>query len=180
MDICPTDAFPAPFQLDARRCISYLTIELEGAIPEEFRPLIGNRIYGCDDCQLICPWNRFSQLTDEADFSPRKALHSPELIELFAWSEAWFLKVTEGSAIRRIGHLRWLRNIAVALGNAPWSADIMPVLERRLGESELLDEHIQWAIAQQQQKREQLVVDVQPAQQKRLVRAVEKGLPRDA
>ncbi len=119
MTICPTGAIVEPYTVDARRCISYLTIELEGAIPEEFRPLIGNRIYGCDDCQLICPWNRFSQLTDEEDFSPRKALHAPPLVELFARSEAWFLKVTEGSAIRRIGHLRWLRNIAVALGNAP-------------------------------------------------------------
>ncbi|MFB6326728.1 tRNA epoxyqueuosine(34) reductase QueG [Pantoea deleyi] len=180
MTICPTGAIVEPYVVDARRCISYLTIELEGAIPEAFRPLMGNRIYGCDDCQLICPWNRYGQLSDESDFSPRAALHAPELIDLFQWDEAKFLRITEGSAIRRIGHLRWLRNIAVALGNAPWSADIMPVLERRLGESELLDEHIQWAIAQQQQKREQLVVDVQPAQQKRLVRAVEKGLPRDA
>ncbi|WP_313655339.1 tRNA epoxyqueuosine(34) reductase QueG [Pantoea sp.] len=180
MTICPTGAIVEPYVVDARRCISYLTIELEGAIPEEFRPLMGNRIYGCDDCQLICPWNRYGQLSDESDFSPRAALHAPELIALFQWDEAKFLRITEGSAIRRIGHLRWLRNVAVALGNAPWSADIMPVLEQRLGESELLDEHIQWAIAQQQQKREQLVVDVQPAQQKRLVRAVEKGLPRDA
>lgn len=180
MTICPTGAIVEPYVVDARRCISYLTIELEGAIPEAFRPLMGNRIYGCDDCQLICPWNRYGQLSDESDFSPRAALHAPELIDLFQWDEAKFLRITEGSAIRRIGHLRWLRNVAVALGNAPWSADIMPVLERRLGESELLDEHIQWAIAQQQQKREQLVVDVQPAQQKRLVRAVEKGLPRDA
>lgn len=180
MTICPTGAITEPYVVDARRCISYLTIELEGAIPEAFRPLMGNRIYGCDDCQLICPWNRYGQLSDESDFSPRAALHAPALIDLFQWDEAKFLRITEGSAIRRIGHLRWLRNIAVALGNAPWSADIMPVLERRLGESELLDEHIQWAIAQQQQKREQLVVDVQPAQQKRLVRAVEKGLPRDA
>lgn len=180
MTICPTGAIVEPYVVDARRCISYLTIELEGAIPEEFRPLMGNRIYGCDDCQLICPWNRYGQLSDESDFSPRAALHAPALIALFQWDEAKFLRITEGSAIRRIGHLRWLRNVAVALGNAPWSADIMPVLEQRLGESELLDEHIQWAIAQQQQKREQLVVDVQPAQQKRLVRAVEKGLPRDA
>jgi hypothetical protein len=96
MTICPTGAIVEPYTVDARRCISYLTIELEGAIPEELRPLIGNRIYGCDDCQLICPWNRFSQLTDEADFSPRQALHAPPLIELFAWSEAHFLKVTEG------------------------------------------------------------------------------------
>ncbi|AOE39189.1 tRNA epoxyqueuosine(34) reductase QueG [Pantoea agglomerans] len=180
MTICPTSAIVEPYVVDARRCISYLTIELEGAIPEEFRPLMGNRIYGCDDCQLICPWNRYGQLSDESDFSPRAALHAPELIDLFQWNEAKFLRITEGSAIRRIGHLRWLRNIAVALGNAPWSPEIVQVLEQRLGESDLLDEHILWAITQQQQKREQLVVEVQPAQQKRLVRAVEKGLPRDA
>ncbi|MGC0795379.1 tRNA epoxyqueuosine(34) reductase QueG [Pantoea vagans] len=180
MTICPTSAIVEPYVVDARRCISYLTIELEGAIPEEFRPLMGNRIYGCDDCQLICPWNRYGQLSDESDFSPRAALHAPELIDLFQWDEAKFLRITEGSAIRRIGHLRWLRNIAVALGNAPWSPEIFQVLEQRLGESDLLDEHILWAITQQQQKREQLVVEVQPAQQKRLVRAVEKGLPRDA
>ncbi|PHP93441.1 tRNA epoxyqueuosine(34) reductase QueG [Pantoea agglomerans] len=180
MTICPTSAIVEPYVVDARRCISYLTIELEGAIPEEFRPLMGNRIYGCDDCQLICPWNRYGQLSDESDFSPRAALHAPELIDLFQWDEAKFLRITEGSAIRRIGHLRWLRNIAVALGNAPWSPEIVQVLEQRLGESNLLDEHILWAITQQQQKREQLVVEVQPAQQKRLVRAVEKGLPRDA
>lgn len=180
MTICPTSAIVEPYVVDARRCISYLTIELEGAIPEEFRPLMGNRIYGCDDCQLICPWNRYGQLSDESDFSPRAALHAPELIDLFQWDEAKFLRITEGSAIRRIGHVRWLRNIAVALGNAPWSPEIVQVLEQRLGESDLLDEHILWAITQQQQKREQLVVEVQPAQQKRLVRAVEKGLPRDA
>lgn len=180
MTICPTSAIVEPYVVDARRCISYLTIELEGAIPEEFRPLMGNRIYGCDDCQLICPWNRYGQLSDESDFSPRAALHAPELIDLFQWNEAKFLRITEGSAIRRIGHLRWLCNIAVALGNAPWSPEIVQVLEQRLGESDLLDEHILWAITQQQQKREQLVVEVQPAQQKRLVRAVEKGLPRDA
>jgi epoxyqueuosine reductase len=180
MTICPTSAIVEPYVVDARRCISYLTIELEGAIPEEFRPLMGNRIYGCDDCQLICPWNRYGQLSDESDFSPRAALHAPELIDLFQWDEAKFLRITEGSAIRRIGHLRWLRNIAVALGNAPWSPEIVQVLEQRLGESDLLDEHILWAITQQQQKGEQLVVEVQPAQQKRLVRAVEKGLPRDA
>ena len=180
MTICPTGAIVEPYTVDARRCISYLTIELEGAIPEEFRPLLGNRIYGCDDCQLICPWNRFSQLTDEADFSPRKALHAPELIELFAWNEAHFLKVTEGSAIRRIGHLRWLRNIAVALGNAPWSDATLNALESRRGEHPLLDEHIEWAIAQQITRRNEHVVEVQLPKKQRLVRVVEKGLPRDA
>ncbi|MHA9387693.1 tRNA epoxyqueuosine(34) reductase QueG, partial [Klebsiella pneumoniae] len=180
MTICPTGAIVEPYTVDARRCISYLTIELEGAIPEEFRPLIGNRIYGCDDCQLICPWNRFSQLTDEEDFSPRKALHAPPLVELFAWSEAWFLKVTEGSAIRRIGHLRWLRNIAVALGNAPWDEAHLRALESRRGEHPLLDEHIEWAIAQQLKKRNADAVEVQLPKKLRLVRVVEKGLPRDA
>jgi epoxyqueuosine reductase len=180
MTICPTGAIVEPYTVDARRCISYLTIELEGAIPEAFRPLIGNRIYGCDDCQLICPWNRFSQLTDEADFSPRKALHAPPLIELFAWSEAHFLKVTEGSAIRRIGHLRWLRNIAVALGNAPWDEAHLTALESRRGEHPLLDEHIEWAVAQQIDKRNANVVEVQLPKKQRLVRVIEKGLPRDA
>ena len=178
--ICPTNAIVEPYVVDARRCISYLTIELEGAIPEALRPLMGNRIYGCDDCQLICPWNRYGQLSDETDFSPRAALHAPELMTLFQWDEKTFLRVTEGSAIRRIGHLRWLRNIAVALGNAPWRAEIAGVLEKRLGENPLLDEHIEWALLQQQEKRQALVIDVQPAQQKRLVRAIEKGLPRDA
>ena len=180
MTICPTNAIVEPYVVDARRCISYLTIELEGAIPEALRPLMGNRIYGCDDCQLICPWNRYGQLSDETDFSPRAALHAPELMTLFQWDEKTFLRVTEGSAIPRIGHLRWLRNIAVALGNAPWRAEIAGVLEKRLGENPLLDEHIEWALLQQQEKRQALAIDVQPAQQKRLVRAIEKGLPRDA
>ncbi|MDU6410827.1 MAG: tRNA epoxyqueuosine(34) reductase QueG [Yersiniaceae bacterium] len=180
MTTCPTGAIVAPYTVDARRCISYLTIELEGAIPEEFRPLMGNRIYGCDDCQLICPWNRFSQLTDEEDFSPRAALHAPELLALFAWDEEKFLRVTEGSAIRRIGHLRWLRNVSVALGNTAYQAEIVLALQQRLGQDAMLDEHIHWAIAQQLMKREAMKVDVQLPQQKRLVRAVEKGLPRDA
>ncbi|WP_277977609.1 tRNA epoxyqueuosine(34) reductase QueG [Pantoea endophytica] len=178
--ICPTSAIVEPYVVDARRCISYLTIELEGAIPEEFRPLIGNRIYGCDDCQLICPWNRYGQLTDEDDFSPRAVLHAPPLTDLFKWDEAKFLRITEGSAIRRIGHLRWLRNIAVALGNAPWAEENMAALALRSGEHPLLDEHIEWAIAQQLQKRAAQAVEVQPAKKQRLVRAVEKGLPRDA
>lgn len=177
---CPTGAIVEPYTVDARRCISYLTIELEGAIPVEFRPLIGNRIYGCDDCQLICPWNRYGQLTDEDDFSPRAVLHAPPLTELFAWSEATFLRVTEGSAIRRIGHLRWLRNIAVALGNAPWAEENLAALHARQGESALLDEHISWAIAQQLARREENTIEVQKNQHKRLVRAIEKGLPRDA
>ncbi|PWC15589.1 tRNA epoxyqueuosine(34) reductase QueG [Brenneria roseae subsp. americana] len=180
MTTCPTGAIVAPYTVDARRCISYLTIELEGPIPEEFRPLMGNRIYGCDDCQLICPWNRFSQLTDEADFSPRAALHAPELVTLFAWNEEKFLRITEGSAIRRIGHVRWLRNIAVALGNAPYQDYIVLALQNRLGEHDLLDEHIHWAIEQQLARRAEQQIDVQSSQKKRLIRAVEKGLPRDA
>ena len=177
---CPTGAIVAPYTVDARRCISYLTIELEGAIPEEFRPMMGNRIYGCDDCQLICPWNRYSQLTDEEDFSPRAALHAPELIALFGWTEEKFLRITEGSPIRRIGHLRWLRNISVALGNAPYSEEVLTALQSRTGENALLDEHIEWAIRQQVERRSEHRVEVQTSQQKRLIRAVEKGLPRDA
>lgn len=177
---CPTGAIVAPYTVDARRCISYLTIELEGAIPEEFRPLMGNRIYGCDDCQLICPWNRFSQLTDEEDFSPRAVLHTPQLLDLFAWNEEKFLRITEGSAIRRIGHLRWLRNISVALGNASYLDNIVLALEARRGIDPMLDEHIEWAISQQLKRRSTLIGDVQSPQKKRLVRAIEKGLPRDA
>ncbi|MFC0142484.1 tRNA epoxyqueuosine(34) reductase QueG [Erwinia mallotivora] len=177
---CPTGAIVEPYVIDARRCISYLTIELEGSIPQEFRPLIGNRIYGCDDCQLICPWNRYGQLTDEDDFSPRAVLHSPPLTELFAWDEATFLRVTEGSAIRRIGHLRWLRNVAVALGNAPWSVENIAVLNSRLGENAMLDEHILWALARQKAARAENTIEMQSGQQKRLVRAIEKGLTRDA
>lgn len=177
---CPTGAIVAPYTVDARRCISYLTIELEGAIPEEFRPLMGNRIYGCDDCQLICPWNRFSQLTDEEDFSPRAALHAPQLLDLFSWNEEKFLRITEGSAIRRIGHLRWLRNISVALGNAPYQAEIILALQQRIGENPMLDEHIQWAIDQQWARRSENEVEVMSSQKKRLIRAVEKGLSRDA
>lgn len=177
---CPTGAIVAPYVIDARRCISYLTIELEGSIPLALRPLMGNRIYGCDDCQMICPWNRFSQITTETDFSPRQQLHAPKLLELYQWDEATFLKLTEGSAIRRIGHLRWLRNITVALGNAPYQESIVLALAAKKGHSDLLDEHIEWAQTQQQQRRELSAVHVQPAKQLRLIRAVAKGLPRDA
>lgn len=180
MTTCPTGAIVEPYVVDARRCISYLTIELDGPIPEEFRPLMGNRIYGCDDCQLICPWNRFSQLTDEDDFSPRQVLHTPELLELWGWNEEDFLRVTEGSAIRRIGYLKWLRNISVALGNVPYQDTIVSALQSRLGIAEMLDEHIQWAIQQQLHRRAENQVTIQTSQQKRLVRAISKGLPRDA
>jgi len=147
IDVCPTDAILGPYQLDARRCISYLTIELQGAIPVELRPLIGNRIYGCDDCQLVCPWNRFANFTAEKNFHPRHALDTASLLSLFAWDEATFLKNTEGSAIRRIGHERWLRNIAVALGNAPFDEAIIHALRLRLPDASLLvKEHIVWAL----------------------------------
>lgn len=147
IDICPTQAIIGPYQLDARRCISYLTIENRGAIPIEFRPLMGNRIYGCDDCQLVCPWNKFAKLTQETDFLPRKYLEAPDLIELFTWSETDFLTRTEGSAIRRIGYECWLRNIAVALGNAPYDDDILEALRARENHaSSLVREHVAWAI----------------------------------
>ena len=152
IDICPTDAIVAPYKLDARRCISYLTIELRGSIPVELRPLIGNRIYGCDDCQLVCPWNRFAQSTQEVDFKPRHDLDSTQLITLFSWSEETFLKYTEGSAIRRIGHQCWLRNIAIALGNAPSSQAIIEALKTKIDDpSALVREHVQWALQNHQQ-----------------------------
>ncbi len=149
IDICPTQAILSPFELDARRCISYLTIELHGPIPALLRPLIGNRIYGCDDCQLICPWNRYATPTPEADFLPRHHLDGAQLSTLFAWSEEEFLKKTEGSPIRRIGHLRWLRNIAVALGNATPEPEIIASLQSRANHpSELVREHVAWALRQ--------------------------------
>lgn len=153
IDVCPTQAIVAPYQVDARRCISYLTIELSGAIPEEFRTLIGNRVYGCDDCQLVCPWNRFAHLSAEADFAPRHRLDTATLIELFSWDEAAFLRHTEGSAIRRIGYLRWLRNVAVALGNAPSTAEVISALQAGAAHpAQLVREHVQWALAQHQQR----------------------------
>ncbi len=150
LSICPTQAIVAPYQVDARRCVSYLTIELQGAIPEALRPLIGNRIYGCDDCQIICPWNRFAKMTAEADFNPRQQLNTQELLTVFAWNEDVFLKKTEGSAIRRIGYERWLRNIAVALGNAPLSPQVIEALTDKLKyPSDLVREHVQWALTRQ-------------------------------
>ncbi|MDO8312939.1 MAG: tRNA epoxyqueuosine(34) reductase QueG [Sideroxyarcus sp.] len=147
IDICPTQAIVAPYQLDARRCISYLTIELKGSIPIELRPLIGNRIYGCDDCQLVCPWNRFAQHTLEPDFAVRNSLDDVALTELFAWDEATFHSKLAGSAIHRIGHEQWLRNIAVALGNAPTSADVVESLKARAQHtSSLVREHVEWAL----------------------------------
>ncbi len=147
LDICPTQAITAPYQLDARRCISYLTIELKGSIPVELRPLIGNRIYGCDDCQLTCPWNRYAQKTVEPDFAARNGLDDVSLIDLFAWDEANFQHKLAGSAIYRIGHEQWLRNIAVALGNAPSSQAVIAALQARSQHpSSLVREHVEWAL----------------------------------
>lgn len=149
IDICPTQAIVAPYQVDARRCISYLTIELRGSIPLEFRPMMGNRIYGCDDCQLICPWNKFAQSTTESAYLPRHGLDSPQLVELFTWTEEEFLTRMEGSPIRRIGHECWLRNIAVALGNAEKTPEVIKALNLRLEDSsDLVKEHVTWALAQ--------------------------------
>jgi len=153
IDICPTGAIVAPYELDARRCISYLTIELPGSIPEELRPLIGNRVYGCDDCQLCCPWNRFAQDADEPDFAVRNGLDDADLVALFAWTEAEFTSRLAGSAIRRIGFERWSRNLAVGLGNAPWHPDIVAALEVRAGDpSALVREHVAWALARHRER----------------------------
>ncbi|QIL20407.1 tRNA epoxyqueuosine(34) reductase QueG [Thermomonas sp. HDW16] len=150
IEVCPTQAITAPYRLDARRCISYLTIEHEGSIDEELRPLIGNRIFGCDDCQLVCPWNKFAQRTDEPDFRVRNNLDQATLAQLFAWDEEEFLQRTEGSAIRRSGHERWLRNIAVALGNAPGTDAVIAALQsRREHPSPVVREHVEWALQQQ-------------------------------
>jgi len=147
IDVCPTQAITGPQQLDARRCVSYLTIEHEGSIPEDLREGIGNRVFGCDDCQAVCPWNRYAQPTDEADFHPRHGLENASLIALFNWDEARFLQRTEGSAIRRLGHERWLRNLAVALGNGPADTQAIEALQERLNHpSALVREHVCWAL----------------------------------
>ena len=147
LQACPTGAIVAPYQLDARLCISYLTIELRGSIPEALRPLIGNRIYGCDDCQLACPWNRFARVTDEVDFRSRNALDATTLVQLFAWSREDFTARLQGSAIHRIGYACWLRNIAVALGNAPTTREVVDALERRRDDaSAMVREHVAWAL----------------------------------
>ncbi|KAA3641549.1 MAG: tRNA epoxyqueuosine(34) reductase QueG [Proteobacteria bacterium] len=149
---CPTGAIVAPFQIDARRCISYLTIENHGVIPEHLRSAIGNRIYGCDDCQMVCPWNKFTEKTQEADFSPRQNLDDIELLELFDWTEKEFLAKTEGSPIRRIGYQSWQRNLAVALGNARTEPAIVEALTNKLdGVSDMVKEHIEWALQQHTQ-----------------------------
>jgi len=147
IDACPTGAIVGPYRVDARKCISYLTIELRGTIPEELRPLMGNRIFGCDDCQMVCPWNRFANFSAEPDFKPRQGLDSADLVRLFDWTEEEFLRRTEGSAIRRTGYFGWLRNIAVALGNAPASPAVTKALQSRLEHpSELVREHVEWAL----------------------------------
>jgi epoxyqueuosine reductase len=147
IDICPTQAIVAPYRLDARRCIAYLTIEHEGAIDEALRPLIGNRIFGCDDCQLVCPWNKFAKTTDEPDFRARNHLDTATLADLFAWDEDEFLQRTEGSPIRRSGHARWLRNLAIALGNAPTSPEVVAALHsRRDIDDAMVREHVEWAL----------------------------------
>jgi epoxyqueuosine reductase len=149
---CPTGAIVAPYRLDARRCISYLTIELKGTIPLEFRRAIGNRVYGCDDCQLVCPWNKFARPTQAADFAVRHGLDHSQLVDVFAWSEADFADKTRGSAVRRIGYERWLRNVAVALGNAPTSPEVLAALRARADHaSPLVREHVQWALVQHAQ-----------------------------
>ena len=151
LQVCPTQAFVGDRVLDARRCISYLTIELKGAIPEDLRPLIGNRVFGCDDCQLVCPWNRFAKPTQEDDFQPRHRLDNSSLVELFMWTEDEFLARTLGSPIRRTGYERWLRNLAVGLGNAPSTIPVLEALKARLEHpSELVREHVRWALQQHQ------------------------------
>jgi len=153
MDVCPTKAFEGPNQLDARKCISYLTIEYKGSIKEELRPMMGNRIFGCDDCQIFCPWNKFLKITDEADFKPRHNLDDIDLSNLFMWSEEEFLEKTQGSPIRRAGYESWLRNIAIALGNAESSVEVLRVLHSKKDDpSEIVKEHVNWAIEQHNNK----------------------------
>ncbi|CAE6888266.1 Catalyzes the conversion of epoxyqueuosine (oQ) to queuosine (Q) [Vibrio sp. B1REV9] len=177
---CPTQAIVDDNVVDARRCISYLTIEFDGVIPEEFRKPMGNRIYGCDDCQLVCPWNRHAEITEQEDFHRRDSFIDPDLVTMFLWDEPHFLKQMEGSAIRRIGHLQWLRNIAIALGNSEYSLRVVEALETRQGENPMLDEHIEWALAQQFNQTPLESTGSIETKQKRLIRIVEKGLPRDA
>ncbi len=178
ISMCPTNAIVAPYTVDARKCISYLTIEHNGAIPEPFRKAMGNRIYGCDDCQLVCPWNRYAELTNEPDFYARETLHGQSLITLFQWDEARFLKNTEGSPIRRIGYEKWQRNIAVAIGNSPFSLNALTLLEeKRKAASHLVREHIDWALSELIKKRPDAV---KRRHTERLIRIINKGLPRDA
>ena len=159
IDICPTKAITKPYEVDARRCISYLTIELKTAIPIEFRPLIGNRVYGCDDCQLICPWNKFAEVTQQPDFNVRNGLDDVSLVTCFGWSEAEFMQKMAGSAIYRIGYWQWLRNIAVGLGNAPTTQAVLNALEKRKNDAnELLREHVAWALENHKNKLKQYLM----------------------
>lgn len=179
--ICPTKAIVEPYVVDARRCISYFTIESPDPIPLELRPLMGNRIYGCDDCQLICPWNKYAKLSLESDFQARHDLDEITLLELFSWTETYFLESLQGSPIRRIGFQSWQRNIAVALGNAAFDATIVNALEQKLTTaSTMVAEHIHWALSQQNERK---LIDHKNANARlnaRLIRSIEKGLPRDA
>ncbi|WP_368163832.1 tRNA epoxyqueuosine(34) reductase QueG [Aeromonas sp. R6-2] len=173
LTICPTGAIVAPYVVDGRRCISYLTIESDEPIPVELRPALGNRIYGCDDCQLICPWNSYADATPEPDFTPRPNLHRPPLLTLWSWDEPTFLKHTEGSPIRRIGYQRWRRNLAVALGNGPADGAVITALEQaRPHATPLVAEHVDWALATLQSRAEE-----ENKKTQRLIRCIEKGLP---
>ena len=179
--ICPTKAIVEPYVVDARRCISYFTIESPDPIPLELRPLMGNRIYGCDDCQLICPWNKYAKLSLEEDFQARHQLDEVTLLELFSWSEAYFLENLQGSPIRRIGFQSWQRNIAVALGNAPFDLAIINALEQKLSTATtMVAEHIQWALDQQHNRQSSNNNNANTRLNARLIRSIEKGLPRDA
>lgn len=182
ISICPTKAIVAPYQLDARRCISYLTIEYKGVIPLEYRKPMGNRIYGCDDCQLACPWNRYADVTQEKDFFAKAFLQGASLLSLFALNEAEFLDKTQGSPIRRIGYESWQRNLSIAMGNARFDKDILTSLQNALltANAPVLIEHFEWAIEQQKRAETTLESGISTRQHERLIRIVEKGLPRDA
>lgn len=181
MSICPTQAIIEPYKLDARKCISYLTIEHQGTIDVNYREAMGNRIYGCDDCQLVCPWNRYASVTTEKDFFKRECFTDVSLITLFQWSEEEFLTKTQGSPIRRIGIHNWRRNLSVAMGNAKYDPKIIDCLSNALKheKSDVLIEHFGWAIEQQTLKKEK-IKKVDNRQQNRLIRIIQKGLPRDA
>lgn len=176
---CPTQAIVEPYVVDSNKCISYLTIEYKGVIPEQYRKAMGNRIYGCDDCQLICPWNRYAELTQEPDFTPRNKLNTATLLTLWQWTEQQFLDNTQGSPIRRIGYPFWLRNIVIALGNAPFSLAIIEAIEDKYAVLDaLVQEHADWALAQQQLKAS--ITDKPNRKLGRLIKAINIGLPRDA
>ena len=182
ISICPTKAIVAPYKLDARRCISYLTIEHKGEIPLEFREAIGNRVYGCDDCQLVCPWNRYADVTEEKDFFAREKLNNQSLLSLFTWTEQAFLSNTEGSPIRRIGFQSWRRNLSIGLGNADYDSDIVNALQSALDQTDdpVLQAHFKWAINTQNAKAHSQVQISNKRLKARLIRTVKKGLPRDA